>query len=196
MTATEGYLQNKKKRSSTPCKQYCSLLFDSVAPNRIMQEEAACDGEEGRLPWFTSLTGTIRRARSVGYYSTQTKWKACLSFIAMQPWGEQVEVWLKRDTLCFRRGSLWTATMPIAFIFCMTQSSIFGSGSFFLVCHPDDGLPTLTEDILWLQKAACSLLYECVMCHCHAVLCTTTGGMIHNLTLWRTAFSVSLYRCQ
>lgn len=32
------YLQNENKKSSCPCKQYRSLLFHSVALNRIMQE--------------------------------------------------------------------------------------------------------------------------------------------------------------
>lgn len=86
------FFKGKKTKTFSPCKQYYSLPFDSTGPNRIMQEEAVCDGEEGRLSWFTSLTGTIRRARSVGYYSTQAKWKARLSFTSMQPWGEKLEV--------------------------------------------------------------------------------------------------------
>lgn len=74
-----------------------------------MQEEAACDGEGGRLPWFTSLTGTIRRARLVGYYSKQTKWKASLSFTsAMQPWGESgKQKWSWKKTSSSPEGSIW-----------------------------------------------------------------------------------------
>ena len=132
-----------------------------------MHEEPMCDGEEGRLPWFTSLTGTIRWARSVDNYSPETKWKDLLSFTSMQPWGQQVEVWPQRDTFGFPPASWLKAEEAAAFMSHAVQVMNLwhrrDHSSSLLVCWRHSGNTTSHKDTY------CLVHFNSWMCACGPV---------------------------